>query len=125
MSVFAGATEEVMLVNPSGWVGSQTPIFLCYSQTIFCYSTLIDSPHLVMHVMCDLQREEDGSLVQELRGQLAHKERELQLMKEGAGEINTLRQQNYLLQIKVLNRSLLFPFNTESHCWQQTNQPSV
>uniref|UniRef100_A0AAQ4NYZ1 Centrosomal protein of 162 kDa n=1 Tax=Gasterosteus aculeatus aculeatus TaxID=481459 RepID=A0AAQ4NYZ1_GASAC len=101
MSVFAGATEEVMLVNPSGWVGSQTPIFLCYSQTIFCYSTLIDSPHLVMHVMCDLQREEDGSLVQELRGQLAHKERELQLMKEGAGEINTLRQQNYLLQIKL------------------------
>nr|XP_040021407.1 LOW QUALITY PROTEIN: centrosomal protein of 162 kDa [Gasterosteus aculeatus aculeatus] len=46
-------------------------------------------------------REEDGSLVQELRGQLAHKERELQLMKEGAGEINTLRQQNYLLQIKL------------------------
>ncbi|KAM8869148.1 centrosomal protein of 162 kDa isoform 2-T5 [Spinachia spinachia] len=43
-------------------------------------------------------RKEDGSLVQELRVQLAHKDGEVQGMKEGAEEINTLRQQNYLLQ---------------------------
>ncbi|XP_054477409.1 centrosomal protein of 162 kDa isoform X2 [Anoplopoma fimbria] len=46
-------------------------------------------------------REEDGSLVEELRVQLAHKERELQMMKEGAEELNSLRQQNYLLQSKL------------------------
>lgn len=51
--------------------------------------------------MCDLQREEDSSLVEELRVQLAQKQRELQMMKEGAEELNSLRQQNYLLQSKV------------------------
>lgn len=51
--------------------------------------------------MCDLQREESSSLVEELRVQLAHKDRELQVMKEGAEELNVLRQQNYLLQSKV------------------------
>ncbi|KAL6108660.1 cep162 [Pungitius sinensis] len=70
-----------------------------------------DAPHaqevprathdFMMHVMSDLQREEDGSLVQELRLQLAQIERELQVMKEGAEEIKTLRQQNYLLQSKL------------------------
>ncbi|XP_037309035.2 centrosomal protein of 162 kDa isoform X5 [Pungitius pungitius] len=70
-----------------------------------------DAPHaqvvprathdFMMHVMSDLQREEGGSLVQELRLQLAHKERELQVMKEGAEEIKTLRQQNYHLQSKL------------------------
>ncbi|XP_068426865.1 centrosomal protein of 162 kDa isoform X2 [Clinocottus analis] len=46
-------------------------------------------------------REEDGSLVEELRGQLAHKESELQVMKGGAEELNSLRQQNYLLHSKL------------------------
>lgn len=55
--------------------------------------------HLIM-VLSDLQREEDP-LVEDLRVQLAQKERELQVMKEGAEELNSLRQQNYLLQSKV------------------------
>ncbi|XP_031724500.1 centrosomal protein of 162 kDa isoform X10 [Anarrhichthys ocellatus] len=46
-------------------------------------------------------REEDGSLVEELRVQLAQKERELQMMKEGKEELHSLRQQNYLLQSKL------------------------
>ncbi|XP_075961466.1 centrosomal protein of 162 kDa isoform X1 [Anarhichas minor] len=46
-------------------------------------------------------REEDGSLVEELRVQLAQKERELQMMKEGEEELHSLRQQNYLLQSKL------------------------
>ncbi|XP_039973965.1 centrosomal protein of 162 kDa isoform X2 [Xiphias gladius] len=46
-------------------------------------------------------RDEDSSLVKELRVQLAQKERELQMMKEGAEELNSLRQQNYLLQSKL------------------------
>ncbi|XP_030250867.1 centrosomal protein of 162 kDa isoform X6 [Sparus aurata] len=41
------------------------------------------------------------SQVEELRVQLAHKERELQVAKEGAEELNSLRQQNYLLQSKL------------------------
>lgn len=55
--------------------------------------------------MCDLQREESRSLVEELRLQLAYKERELQVMREGAEELNALRQQNYLLQSKVRKHS--------------------
>ncbi|KAM6935943.1 centrosomal protein of 162 kDa isoform 2-T2 [Lycodopsis pacificus] len=46
-------------------------------------------------------REEASSLVEELRVQLAHKERELQTMKEGEEELHSLRQQNYLLQSKL------------------------
>ncbi|KAK9513209.1 hypothetical protein VZT92_026761 [Zoarces viviparus] len=46
-------------------------------------------------------REEDGSLVEELRVQLAHKERELQMMKQGEEELHSLKQQNYLLQSKL------------------------
>ncbi|XP_032374406.1 centrosomal protein of 162 kDa isoform X2 [Etheostoma spectabile] len=46
-------------------------------------------------------REGDHSVVEELRVQLAQKERELQMMKEGAEELNSLRQQNYLLQSKL------------------------
>ncbi|XP_010768133.1 centrosomal protein of 162 kDa-like, partial [Notothenia coriiceps] len=38
---------------------------------------------------------------EELKMQLAQKERELQLMKEGAEEITSLKQQNYLLQSKL------------------------
>ena len=52
-------------------------------------------------LMFDLQSDEDSSLVEELRFQLAQKERELQMMKEGAEELNSLSQQNYLLQSKV------------------------
>ncbi|KAK1895901.1 hypothetical protein KUDE01_021352, partial [Dissostichus eleginoides] len=47
------------------------------------------------------EREEERSLVEELKMQLAQKERELQLMKEGAEEITSLKQQNYLLQSKL------------------------
>lgn len=50
---------------------------------------------------CDLQREEDSSRVEELRLQLAQKEKELRVMKEGAEELNSLRQQNFVLQSKV------------------------
>ncbi|KAM7420107.1 hypothetical protein PAMA_014693 [Pampus argenteus] len=45
--------------------------------------------------------EEDSSLVEELRVQLAQKEKELQIMKQGAEELNSLKQQNYLLQSKL------------------------
>ncbi|XP_076593756.1 centrosomal protein of 162 kDa isoform X7 [Chaetodon auriga] len=44
---------------------------------------------------------EDSSLVKALRVQLDHKERELQVMKEGAEELQSLRQQNYVLQSKL------------------------
>uniref|UniRef100_A0A7N9AVL2 Centrosomal protein of 162 kDa n=1 Tax=Mastacembelus armatus TaxID=205130 RepID=A0A7N9AVL2_9TELE len=46
-------------------------------------------------------RDEDSSLIEELRAQLLQKERELQMMKEGAEELHSLRQQNYLLQSKL------------------------
>eukprot|EP00064_Thunnus_orientalis_P000540 superscaffoldBa00000027_g541 len=46
-------------------------------------------------------KEEDSSVVEELRVQLAQKERELQMMKQEAEELNSLRQQNYLLQSKL------------------------
>ncbi len=61
--------------------------------------------------MSDLQREEKSSLMEELRVQLAQRERELQAMKEGAEELVSLRQQNYLLQSKVPKHM----HNTE-HC---------
>ncbi|XP_018521252.1 centrosomal protein of 162 kDa isoform X3 [Lates calcarifer] len=54
---------------------------------------------LIHHVPKN-NREEDP-LVEDLRVQLAQKERELQVMKEGAEELNSLRQQNYLLQSKL------------------------
>lgn len=53
---------------------------------------------------CDLQGEESRSLAEELRLQLACKEQELQVMREGAEELSALRQQNYLLQSKVPER---------------------
>ncbi|XP_041798678.1 centrosomal protein of 162 kDa isoform X2 [Chelmon rostratus] len=52
---------------------------------------------------------EDGSLVEELRVQLELKERELQVMKEGAEELNSLRQQNYLLQSKLRSAEEAIP----------------
>lgn len=65
------------------------------------YHVMFDPPQFSSVLMSDLQREEDCSLVEEMRVQLAQKERELQMMKEGAEELNSLRQQNYLLQSKV------------------------
>ncbi|KAF3840366.1 hypothetical protein F7725_019083 [Dissostichus mawsoni] len=53
------------------------------------------------HHLPNKNREEERSLVEELKMQLAQKERELQLMKEGAEEITSLKQQNYLLQSKL------------------------
>ncbi|KAG8010372.1 hypothetical protein GBF38_014656, partial [Nibea albiflora] len=41
------------------------------------------------------------SRVEELRVQLAQKEEELRVMKEGTEELNSLRQQNYVLQSKL------------------------
>ncbi|XP_070690850.1 centrosomal protein of 162 kDa isoform X2 [Pempheris klunzingeri] len=55
----------------------------------------------LMHHPPKDNKEEDCSLVEELRVQLAQKQRELQAMKEGAEELNSLRQQNYLLQSKL------------------------
>ncbi|KAI3361532.1 hypothetical protein L3Q82_013681 [Scortum barcoo] len=46
-------------------------------------------------------RGESNSVVEEMRVQLAQKERELQVMREGADELNSLRQQNYVLQSKL------------------------
>lgn len=42
-------------------------------------------------------------MIEALRAQLVHKEKELQMMKDDAEEVNSLRQQNYLLQSKVQN----------------------
>ncbi|KAG7222052.1 hypothetical protein INR49_016812 [Caranx melampygus] len=47
------------------------------------------------------QREEEDFLVQKLRIQLAQNEQELRAMREGAEELTSLRQQNYLLQSKL------------------------
>lgn len=44
---------------------------------------------------------ENGPLVEELRLQLAVKEKELQVMKDGAEELKLLQQQNYVLQSKL------------------------
>ncbi|KAG7235959.1 hypothetical protein INR49_001706, partial [Caranx melampygus] len=46
-------------------------------------------------------REEEDFLVQKLRIQLAQNEQELRAMREGAEELTSLRQQNYLLQSKL------------------------
>lgn len=70
-------------------------------------------------VVSDLQREEESSLVEELRVQLAQRERELQIMKEGAEELNSLRQQNYLLQSKVHKHT----HNTEAFERKHFSQP--
>ncbi|XP_043972185.1 centrosomal protein of 162 kDa isoform X3 [Gambusia affinis] len=43
----------------------------------------------------------DSSVIEALRAQLVHKEKELQMMKHDAEEVNSLRQQNYLLQSKL------------------------
>ncbi|KAM6995229.1 centrosomal protein of 162 kDa [Tautogolabrus adspersus] len=47
------------------------------------------------------EEEEVHSLVEELRVKLAQRDRELQVMKEEAEEITSLRQQNFLLQSKL------------------------
>ncbi|KAK2844087.1 hypothetical protein Q5P01_010746 [Channa striata] len=54
-----------------------------------------------MHSFTKNTKDEENSLVEELRVQLAQKERELQVMKEGAEELHSLRQQNYVLQSKL------------------------
>ncbi|XP_028280595.1 centrosomal protein of 162 kDa isoform X2 [Parambassis ranga] len=43
----------------------------------------------------------EGPVMEELRAQLAQKERELQRMKDGAEELSSLRQMNFLLQSKL------------------------
>ncbi|XP_070767902.1 centrosomal protein of 162 kDa [Enoplosus armatus] len=55
----------------------------------------------LMHQLPKAKEEEDSSLVEGLRVQLAQKEKELQVMKDGTEELNSLRQQNYLLQSKL------------------------
>nr|XP_020514652.1 centrosomal protein of 162 kDa-like isoform X2 [Labrus bergylta] len=47
------------------------------------------------------EEEEERSLAEELRVKLAQRDRELQVLKEGAEEITSLRQQNFLLQSKL------------------------
>ncbi|XP_070822577.1 centrosomal protein of 162 kDa isoform X5 [Chaetodon trifascialis] len=53
------------------------------------------------HVLPKDNTVEDSSVVKALRVQLDHKDRELQVMKEGAEELQSLRQQNYVLQSKL------------------------
>lgn len=50
--------------------------------------------------------------MEELKVQLALKEQELQTMKEGAEELVSLRQQNYLLQSKVNERNPELSFHS-------------
>lgn len=61
---------------------------------------------LVAFVWMCVAQGEKASLVEQLQLhqlqlQLASKEKELQVMKEGAQELKSLQQQNYLLQSKV------------------------
>ncbi|CAB1443406.1 unnamed protein product [Pleuronectes platessa] len=53
------------------------------------------------HHLPNNNKDESSSLVTELRAELAQRERELQKMKEGAEELNALRQQIFLLQSKL------------------------
>ncbi|PWA29852.1 hypothetical protein CCH79_00020234, partial [Gambusia affinis] len=50
---------------------------------------------------CTPPQVADSSVIEALRAQLVHKEKELQMMKHDAEEVNSLRQQNYLLQSKL------------------------
>lgn len=71
-------------------------------------------------------------MVEKLTHELALKEKELQVMKEGAEELKLLQQQNYVLQSKVqvqepvfffmclILNSVLFAFSLlgcKVHCW--------
>lgn len=60
-----------------------------------------------MQLFWHVAQGENGPLVEELRLQLALKEKELQAMKEGAEELKLLQQQNYVLQSKVEDKSKL------------------
>uniref|UniRef100_UPI003AB0548A centrosomal protein of 162 kDa n=1 Tax=Centroberyx gerrardi TaxID=166262 RepID=UPI003AB0548A len=51
--------------------------------------------------LTEKNREEERSLVNGLRVQLAQKEKELQLMQQHKEELNSLRQQNYVLQSQL------------------------
>uniref|UniRef100_A0A3P8THR2 Centrosomal protein of 162 kDa n=1 Tax=Amphiprion percula TaxID=161767 RepID=A0A3P8THR2_AMPPE len=51
--------------------------------------------------LSQFNRDEQSSVVEELKVQLAQKERELQMMKKGAEELSSLKQQNFLLQSKL------------------------
>ncbi|XP_026228941.1 centrosomal protein of 162 kDa-like isoform X2 [Anabas testudineus] len=53
------------------------------------------------HHLLKSSKDEDSSAVEELRAQLAQKEQQLQMMKEDAKELHSIRQQNYLLQSKL------------------------
>ncbi|XP_060937685.1 centrosomal protein of 162 kDa [Limanda limanda] len=53
------------------------------------------------HHLPNNNSDESSSLVTELRAELAQREIELQKMKEGAEELNSLRQQIFLLQSKL------------------------
>lgn len=55
---------------------------------------------------CFVAQGENGSMVEKLTLQLALKEKELQVMKEGAEELKLLQQQNYVLQSKVKGQVL-------------------
>lgn len=60
---------------------------------------MVNAAVLILYVA----QGENGPLVEELRLQLAVKEKELQVMKDGAEELKLLQQQNYVLQSKVPN----------------------
>ncbi|XP_041844529.1 centrosomal protein of 162 kDa [Melanotaenia boesemani] len=53
------------------------------------------------HETRQISKDEDRSEVEDLRVQLAQKDWELQMMKEAAEELGSLRQQNFLLQSKL------------------------
>uniref|UniRef100_A0A3Q3K0D1 Centrosomal protein of 162 kDa n=1 Tax=Monopterus albus TaxID=43700 RepID=A0A3Q3K0D1_MONAL len=73
------------------------------------------------HHLPNNNSNEENSLVEELRVQLAQKERELQLMKEGAEELNLLRQQNYLLQSKLRNTEE----ENQKNRWAEATDPAT
>ncbi|XP_008431087.2 centrosomal protein of 162 kDa isoform X2 [Poecilia reticulata] len=62
----------------------------------------------------------DSSAIEALRAQLAHKEKELQMMKDDAEHVNSLRQQNYLLQSKLRSAE-----EANQRRWLETADPAT
>ncbi|XP_067367219.1 centrosomal protein of 162 kDa isoform X3 [Channa argus] len=73
------------------------------------------------HQLTKNTKDEDPFLLEELRVQLAQKERELQVMKEGAEELHSLRQQNYLLQSKLRSTEE----ESQKNRWAKATNPAT
>lgn len=78
--------------------------------------------YLMLCVHFQYDEHSVSSVVEELRLQLAQKERELQAAKDEAEELNSLRQQNYLLQSKVHNHAHRFHCSAATLTFMQSSR---